>query len=140
MRLLVGEDWEMLRFLFLLLCACLGGCGAFEFFPNSTGVGIPSSANVRDYAIETVAGATYEAKRGVTSRMSAGAYIIASVAHTNERCHKFFEALEKFKQDSEIIDKILTAGVAAGSPLLDPRLRGRNSAVHESNVPGQSAE
>jgi hypothetical protein len=50
--------------------------------------------------------------------MPPGAYIIATIVHTNQKCTAFFDELEKFKQDHEMIDKVLTAGAAAGSPLV----------------------
>jgi len=105
----------MWRTFALPVCLFLSGCSSFEFFSSQTGVGVPSPSVVRDYQAETVLEST-----GSTTPMhlTAGRYIIASVGYTNNKCLKFFDLLEKFKQDSELVDKVITAGIAAGAPLL----------------------
>lgn len=77
---------------------------------------MPDPAAESAFLVDTVADSAVEYEGG-TKPMPPGAYIVATVVHTNERCNTFFDELEKFKQDSELIDKVLTAGLAAGSPL-----------------------
>lgn len=105
----------MKRSLVLLLPILLTACGgSVDFLKNPGGVGIPSATSARFYYDETTSGA----KNADNVSLSAGEYLIASFSHTNAKCHEFFEALEKYRQDSDFIDKVITAGVAAGSPLL----------------------
>lgn len=106
----------MWRFVCISSFVLLSGCGSTDFFSNPSGVGIPAPSTIRGYATETISGTTVNESTG--RRMPAGAYLIASVGYTNEKCHEFFDALEKYKQDSAFIDQIITAGIAAGSPLL----------------------
>lgn len=98
------------------LAITLGGCSAFDFFSNSNGVGIPSPTAARDHLIAISTGATHP--DDPQRPLRAGAYLVASITHTNEKCHAFFEVLERYKQDTDFIQKVLTAGIAAGSPLL----------------------
>ncbi len=93
----------------------LGGCSFADFVANPVGVGSPAPSKVAGYLAETQS----EAVVDVNGRtLTAGEYLIASMSYTNEKCHAFFDTLERFKQDSNLIDKVLTAAAAAGSPLL----------------------
>jgi hypothetical protein len=49
--------------------------------------------------------------------MTAGEYLVASISYTNQKCHAFFDELAKLKEDSSFIDQVITAGIAAGTPL-----------------------
>ena len=93
----------------------VGGCSAADFVINPVGVGSPSPTKVAGYLQETQDGAILNASG---RPMNAGEYLIASMAFTNEKCHAFFDTLERFKEDSTLIDKVLNAAAAAGSPLL----------------------
>jgi hypothetical protein len=105
----------MLRAALICTPLFLAGCGgSIDFLKNPSGVGIPDATSARFYYDETVRGA----KNSDNASLTAGEYLIASFSHTNSRCHDFFEALEKYRQDSDFIDKIITAGIAAGSPLM----------------------
>jgi len=86
-----------------------------DFYSNKGGVSIPAPQTLTSYVKETEAGIIVD---GNNRRLSAGEYVFASISYTNERCHQFFNVLEHFKQDSELIDKVLTAAVAAGGPLV----------------------
>lgn len=94
---------------------CVSGCSLADFVTNPVGVGAPSPSKVSGYLIETTSDAVINANG---QAMTAGEYLIASMAYTNEKCHAFFDTLERFKEDSSLIDKVLTAAAAAGSPLL----------------------
>lgn len=85
------------------LALFLAGCGA-----NITGVGIVAPADVRAYYQETAA---------EIGDMTAGEYLVASVSYTNQKCHEFFDQLAKLKEDSSFLDQVITAGIAAGTPL-----------------------
>jgi len=111
------------------------GCSAFTFFSNSSGVGIPPPTAARDYAIEIATGASNPEQPG--HLMKAGLYLIASITHTNEKCHQFFEVLERYKQDTDFVQKVLTAGIAAGSPLL--ALAGSSTAADVARFTSQVA-
>ena len=93
----------------------LGGCSGLDFVINPVGVGSPAPSKVAGYLQDTTSQAVY----GPNGQpMTAGEYLIASMSFTNEKCHEFFDTLERFKEDSSLIDKVLTAAAAAGSPLL----------------------
>lgn len=85
------------------LALCLAGCGA-----NITGVGVVAPADVRAYYQETAA---------EVGDMTAEEYLVASISYTNQRCHEFFDQLAKLKEDSSFLDQVITAGIAAGTPL-----------------------
>jgi len=92
----------------IMLAFPVGACsGVADFYENKSGVRIPTPSNLTEYSRDTQ-----------TGNLGAGEYVVASLSYTNERCHAFFNILEHFKQDSELIDKVITAAVAAGSPLL----------------------
>jgi len=96
----------------------LGGCASADFFRSTTGASLPGPGEERDYAVETLSGAQAPGPQGGGGTMSPGAYIVATVVHTNQKCTAFFDELEKVQQDSEWLNKVLTAGAAAGSPLV----------------------
>ncbi len=50
--------------------------------------------------------------------MYSSEYLVASIYYTNQKCDEFFDALAKFQQDANFVDKVLTAAVAAGTPLM----------------------
>jgi hypothetical protein len=79
-------------------------------------VGNPTPSTIAGYVKETEDGTIMDSANGQS--LTAGEYIAASISYTNEKCHNFFNVLEHFKQDSELIDTVITAAVAAGSPLL----------------------
>ncbi len=85
------------------LALFLAGCGA-----NITGVGVVAPADVRAYYQETAT---------ESGDLTAGEYLVASIAYTNGRCHEFFDQLAKLKEDSNFLDQVITAGIAAGVPL-----------------------
>lgn len=87
----------------VLLCVLLAGCGF-----NPHGVGIVEPTEVKAYYQETAAD---------VGDMTAGEYLVASIAYTNERCHEFFDKLAILKEDSAFLDQVITAGIAAGTPL-----------------------
>lgn len=93
----------------------LGGCALGDFVSNPVGVGSPSPSKVAGYYQETTEQAVID---DAGNAMTAGEYLIASMSYTNEKCHQFFDTLERFKQDSSLIDKVLSAAAAAGSPLM----------------------
>lgn len=93
MRILVGGAIALL----------LSGCGF-----DATGVGTVAPADVHAYYQQTAA---------EVGDMTAGDYLIASISYTNERCHAFFDKLAKLKEDSHFLDQVITAGLAAGTPL-----------------------
>jgi hypothetical protein len=98
-----------MRSLFCLLTlGLLSGCSSYEFFSNPSGVTTPTPVQLSEFATET---ANKDA-------LNTGEYLIASVNYTNEKCHEFFNLLDRFKQDSSLLDQVITAGVAAGSPLI----------------------
>ena len=90
------------------------GCGLPAFVANPVGVGAPAPANIASYIDETETGSTI---KGAALPITTGEYLIASISYTNEKCHDFFDTLERFKEDSSLIDKVLTAAAAVGSPL-----------------------
>ncbi len=90
------------------------GCGLPAFIANPVGVGAPTPANIASYVDETEIGSTI---KGSASPVTTGEYLIASISYTNEKCHDFSDTLERFKEDSSLIDKVLTAAAAVGSPL-----------------------
>lgn len=92
----------------------LGGCGQLSNEFGHNGVGIPAPTEIAAFYEETDKGSALSKGR----RLKAGEYLLTSLTYTNEKCHVFFEKLEAFKQDSEFLDKVLTAAIAAGSPLL----------------------
>lgn len=104
----------------LQLCAAamgsilLGGCGQLSDELGYNGVGIPSPVNIAAFYEETDKGVALSGG----GRLTAGEYLLTSLSYTNEKCHIFFEKLEAFKQDSQFLDTILAAAIAAGSPLL----------------------
>jgi hypothetical protein len=103
----------MIRFSVIPICALLCACSnAF------TGVGIPSTTQISDYYDETNNINAGPAIQGRGKAITAGEYLIASVAYTNQKCEEFFIELEQVRQGSEITDKIITLAVAAGSPLM----------------------
>ena len=79
-------------------------------------MGNPTPSTIAGYVKETEDGTIMDSANGQS--LTAGEYIAASISYTNEKCHNFFNVLEHFKQDSELIDTVITAAVAAGSPLL----------------------
>ncbi len=85
------------------LALIVAGCGF-----NAAGVGVVAPADVRAYYQETAAD---------VGDMTAGEYLVASIAFTNQNCHEFFDKLAKLKEDSDFIDQVITAGIAAGAPL-----------------------
>ena len=91
-----------------------GGCGLPDFIANPVGVGSPKPTAITEYLNETETGSI---QNGASGPITAGEYVIASMAYTNDKCHNFFDTLERFKEDSSLIDKVLTAAAAAGSPL-----------------------
>lgn len=93
----------------------LGGCGLSDFISNPVGVGSPAPSKVAGYLQETSEQSVVD---DAGNAMTAGEYLIASMSYTNEKCHQFFDTLERFKQDSTLIDKVLSAAAAAGSPLM----------------------
>lgn len=112
----VMRIFQMLR---QLCAAAIGGllaagCGLPAFIANPVGVGAPTPANIASYIDETEIGSTI---KGSASPVTTGEYLIASISYTNEKCHDFFDTLERFKEDSSLIDKVLTAAAAVGSPL-----------------------
>ena len=93
----------------------VGGCSYVDFFSNPAGVGAPAPSALAQYVQSTATESVFgENGRGLT----AGEYVVASLSYTNEKCHAFFDTLEHFKQDSKLIDNVITAAVASGSPLV----------------------
>ncbi|MEZ5924519.1 MAG: hypothetical protein R3D57_09045 [Hyphomicrobiaceae bacterium] len=86
-----------------VLAVFLAGCSA-----DVTGVGVVAPADVKAYYQETAA---------EVGDMTAGEYLVASISYTNQRCHEFFDQLAKLKEDSRFLDQVITAGIAAGTPL-----------------------
>jgi hypothetical protein len=101
----------------------LVGCGVQDFYENKGGVGALTPAAVTTYFNAT--GAISDAKG---RRLTAREYLIASIAHTNERCINFFNVLEHYKQDASLIDSVISAAVLAGAPLLAPVITAKNVA------------
>jgi hypothetical protein len=99
----------------IVLCIFLSGCSYVDYLEHSQGVQAPPPAAISDFALETEQGAVVQGD--VPRQLSAGEYLTASWAYTDQKCHKFFDLLERFKQDSGLLDKVLTAAVAAASPL-----------------------
>ncbi len=85
------------------LALLLAGCGA-----NITGVGVVAPSDVRAYYQETAA---------EVGDMTAGEYLVASIAYTNQKCTEYFDQLAKLKEDSNFLDQVIMAGIAAGTPL-----------------------
>lgn len=107
---------------FLLIGLLLSGCSFADYLNNTSGVGIPSTATVKSYMTQTVEESIIDTPVPSVSRiegmMTPGQYLVASIGYTNEKCHQFFELLERFKQDSSLLDKVLTAASTASSPLM----------------------
>lgn len=101
------------------------GCGLAEFHENKGGVKHPGPATLAAFVAETESGSIIDAQTG--RGLTAGEYIVASIVYTNEKCRHFFDLLEHFKQDSSLIDKVITAAIASGSPLL--AIKGSKEAV-----------
>lgn len=88
----------------------LAGCSGIQnFYEHKAGVGIPPPATIAEYASRTVQD---------SAKLGAGEYVAASISYTDEKCRIFFDLLEHYKQDSTLIDSVITAAIAAGSPLL----------------------
>ena len=92
-------------------------CGVPDFLQTPGGVETPTSAKVGAYLSDTVDGASIGASAHGRSRMTAGQYVLASFSYTNEKCHEFFISLERLKEDSSLIDQVITAATVASGPL-----------------------
>ncbi|MEQ1670945.1 MAG: hypothetical protein ABL893_08815 [Hyphomicrobium sp.] len=108
-----------------------GGCGYVDFFQHPRGVGVSSPNEIAAYFEETEKAAIVIS---TGRRLSAGEYLIASIGHTNERCHDFFDTLERFKDDNRLMNKVLTAAIAAGAPLLGLNAGGHAIAQYTSAI------
>ena len=85
------------------LALLLAGCES-----NMAGVGTVAPADVKAYYQETAA---------EVGDMTAGEYLVASIAYTNQKCTEYFDQLARLKEDSNFLDQVIVAGIAAGAPL-----------------------
>ena len=93
---------------FVVLAFC-GLCGCSDQLSPVTA---PTTTAVSVYATETNS-------MSVSNRqMYSSEYLIASIYYTNQKCDEFFDMLAQNQQDTNFIDKVLTAAIAAGTPLL----------------------
>lgn len=107
----------------LAFCVGLSGCGVQDFYENKGGVGLASPETIVGFYKQTASGSIVDTRSNKT--LTAGEYLVASISYTNERCHHFFNVLEHFKQDSSLIDAVISAAVTAGAPLLAPVVTSR---------------
>lgn len=91
----------------LAVVAATGLLAACGFTPDGVGEVTPSAVN--GYYTETASD---------SGGMTAGEYLVASVSYTNQKCHEFFTKLALLKENSRFLDDVLTAGIAAGAPLM----------------------
>jgi hypothetical protein len=86
------------------VAVAVSGCSMSAFGPPEV-----KPVDVVNYYHETVRD---------TGELNAGEYLLASITYTNDNCHKFFDHLARVKEDSRFLDDALTAGMAAGAPLM----------------------
>lgn len=92
----------------------LSGCSYADFFENPKGVGIAPPSAITQFVAETTSATIVD---GSGRSLTAGEYLLASVAYTNEQCHEFFDTLERFKEDNKLLNKVMSAALSAGVPL-----------------------
>ena len=100
----------------------LAGCGF-----NPLGAEMPKPVTVAGYLHETTTGSISANGEPLT----AGEYLVASVSYTNEKCHEFFNNLEKLKQDSAFLDSLLTSVVATGRSIPGTGRNRRDGRYHK---------
>lgn len=87
------------------LALLLAGCSAYSVQPLTS----PPPQEVVNYADE-LAGV-------VKPDMTPREYLAASIVYSDQKCEEFFNALSRFKQDSSMFEKVLSAALTAGTPL-----------------------
>jgi hypothetical protein len=93
-----------------IFCVWLAGCGT-----SLQGTGVPKPDEVAGFADETVGQAMFVRGAQGPHAMTAGEYLAASISYTNEKCYEFFDNLEKVRQDSSFVDKVLQAAAAVAA-------------------------
>lgn len=120
----------------IILCIYLSGCSYIDYLEHSQGVKAPTPTEISSFAWETEVGTVIP--DGTNRRLTAGEYLVASWAYTDQQCHNFFDLLERFKQDSSLLDKVLTAAIAASSPLPQSTLASVTTSIAFANQINQN--
>lgn len=94
--------------LVVLVCLGLAGCSDSAFGPGVgvSGVAPPSSGEISAASQELD-----------DVKVSPIAYMLTSLAITDERCDEFFKKLDKLKSDSSLANDVIAAAITVATPL-----------------------